>query len=149
MNTKRTFNPDAALQDAKAGRLRGAALRKAIKLAEEFGKTTTANELKLYLVESTSFAGDDAPREVRDRVAQGISALTAMGNTLTRAKQMLKKHGVIETMNRIARYPAATKNFDRRREAKLEHLTAEAIILDFPDLFDPKAVEVARERLGR
>ena len=25
----------------------------------------------------------------------------------------------------------------------------EAIILDFPDLFDPKAVEVARKRLGR
>jgi hypothetical protein len=31
----------------------------------------------------------------------------------------------------------------------LEHLTAEAIVLDFPDLFDPKTVEVARERLQK
>jgi len=145
----RTFNSEVALRDAKAGRLRGVELRKAIILAEEFGKTAIANELRLYLVEATSFAGDDAPLEVRERVAQGISALTAMGNSLARTKQMLRKHGVIETLNRIARYPEATKNFDRLRDAKLEHLTAEAIILDFPTLFDPKAVDVARKRLGR
>lgn len=149
MKSRRTFNPDAALLDAKAGRLRGSELRKAIKVAEEFGKTAVASELRLYLVESASFAGDDAPQEVRDRVAQGISALTAMGHPLSRTRQMLKKHGVIETMNRIARYPDSSKNFERLCEAKLEHLTAEAIILDFPDLFDAKAVAMARKRLGR
>ena len=149
MKSKRTFNPQTALSDAKAGRLRGAELRKAIKLADLFGKEVVANELRLYLVESGSFAGDEAPLEVRERVAQGISALTAMGNTLSRTRQMLKNHGVIETLNRIARYPAATKNFDKLRAAKLEHLTAEAIILDFPTLFDARAVEVARKRLGR
>ena len=149
MKAKRTFNSEAALAEAKAGRLCGAELRKAIKRAEEFGKTAVANELRLYLVESASFAGDAAPLEVRERVAQGVSALTARGNTLARTKQMLKKHGVIETLNRIARYPAATKNFDTLRAAKLEHLTAEAIILDFPHLFDPKAAAVARKRLGR
>lgn len=149
MKAKRTFNFEAAIRDAKAGHLLGADLRKVIKLAEEFGKTDAANELKLYLVESTSFAGDDAPPEVRERVAKGISALMAMGNSLTRTKQMLKRHGVIETMNRIAKYPTATKNFDRLRDAKMLNLTAEAIILDFPVLFDPKAVEVARKRLGR
>lgn len=146
---KRTFNPDEAISEAKAGNLRGADLRKAIKLAEDFGKTDAAIELKLYLLDSTSFAGDSAPREVRERAAQGISALTAMGHPLTRTKQMLKKHGVIETINRIARYPNSTKNFDRLREAKLEHLTAEAIILDFLDLFDHKAIEMAHKRLGR
>lgn len=148
MKPKRVFNGDMALAEAKAGRLRGKELRKAIKIAEEFGKSAVANELKLFLVESTSFAGDEAPIEVRERVAQGISALTAMGNSLTRTRQMLKNHGVIETINRIARYPAATKNFDRLRAANLEHLTAEAIILDFPHLFDPKAVLVAQKRLG-
>jgi len=149
MKSKRVFNGDATLAEAKAGRLRGKELRKAIKLAEEFGKSAVANELKLFLVESTSFAGDEAPIEVRERVAQGISALTAMGNSLTRTRQMLKNHGVVETLNRIARYPAATKNFERLRAANLEHLTAEAIILDFPQLFDSKAVEVAQRRLGR
>jgi len=149
MKPRRIFNENVALAEAKAGRLRGKELRKAIKIADEFGKSTVANELKLFLVESTSFAGDDAPVEVRERVAQGISALTAMGNSLTRTRQMLKNHGVIETINRIARYPAATKNFDRLCTANLEHLTAEAIILDFPHLFDPQAVLVAQKRLGR
>lgn len=149
MKAKRTFNMEEAIVNAKAGHLCGAELRKTIKLAEEFGKTAVANELRLFLVEATSFAGDEAPLEVRERVAQGISALTAMGNSLARTKQMLKRHGVIETLNRIAKYPAATKNFDTLRAANLEHLTAEAIILDYPHLFDPKAAEVARKRLGR
>lgn len=149
MKAKRTFNSHEAVLDAKSGVLKGAALRQAIKRAEEFGNAAAASELRLYLVESTSFAGDAAPFEVRNRVAQGISALTAMGSTLSRTRQMLKKHGVIETINRIALYPASTKNFDKLRAAKLEHLTAEAIILDFPHLFDPKAAEVARKRLER
>lgn len=96
MKSKRTFNSEAALADAKAGRLCGSELRKVIKLADEFGKSAIANELRLFLVESTSFAGDQAPLEVRERVAKGISALTAMGNTLSRTRQMLKNHGVIE-----------------------------------------------------
>jgi hypothetical protein len=149
MKLKRVFNANEAIVEAKAGRLKGKELRKTIKLAEEFGKTEVANELKLFLVESSSFAGDDAHSEVRERVAKGISALTAMGNSLVRTRQMLKTHGVIETLNRIAKYPASTKNFERLCAAKLEHLTAEAIILDFPELFDPKAVQTAQKRLAR
>jgi hypothetical protein len=149
MKCQRTFDARAILAEAKAGRLRGAALRKAVKDADEFGKSAVANELKLYLVDSAGFAGDNAPLEVRERVAQGISALTARGNTLSRTRQMLKKYGVIETINRIGRNPASSKNFDTLQAANLEHLTAEAIILDFPELFDDKAIEVARKRLAR
>jgi len=149
MKQKRAFNPKAALEEARAGRLSGAALRKAIKTAEEFGDDAAANELRRFIVHSSSFAGDAAPEEIRNRVAQGISALMTMGEPLSRTKQMLKKHGVIETLNRIARYPAATKNFDKLRGAGLEELTAEAIVLDYPGLFDSKAVEVAKKRLGR
>jgi len=147
MSTKRTFDLTAVLDEAKAGKLRGSALRKTIKLAEDFGKTDAADELRLYLVDPTGFAGDNAPPEVRERVAQGISALTAMGNTLGRTRPMLKKYGVIGTLNRIAANQAASQNFDKLRKANLLHLTAEAIILDFPDLFDPKAVEVAQKRI--
>jgi len=42
-------------------------------------------------------------------------------------------------MNRIGRYPKATKNFDTLVAANLAHLTAEAIIVEFPHLFDPTA----------
>ena len=127
----------------------GAELRKAIKIAEEFGNTLVAAELKLYAVQPASFAGDAAPAEVRERVAQGVSALKAMGESLSRTTPMLQKHGVIGTLNRIAKNPASSKNFDKLRAAGLERLTAEAIVLDYPDLFDPKAVAVARKRLGR
>ena len=129
--------------------MKGAALRKDIKTAEEFGLNDVVRELQLYLVEATSFAGDAAPDDIRVRAAQGISALTAMGNPLTRTRQMLKRHGLIETINRIAKYPASTKNFDRLRAAGLEHLTAEAIVLDHPELFSEQAVEAAHKRLGR
>lgn len=149
MKKGRTFDWPALLADARSGRLTGADLRKATKAAEEFGNKTVAEELKLCAVQSSSFAGDDAPAEVRDRVAKGVSALKAMGEPLSRTTQMLKKHGVIETLNRIARYPASTKNFDKLCAAKLEHLTAEAIVLDFPDLFDQKAVDVSKKRLKR
>ena len=145
----RIFNPAVALADAQAGRLTGAALKKAITTAQEFGNTRVAEQLKLYAVQSTSFAGDAAPIEVRERAAQGISALMAMGHPLTRTRQMLKRHGVIGTINRIAKYPESTKNFERLCAAGLERLTAEAIVLDYPELFDPKAVEVATKRLHR
>jgi hypothetical protein len=137
------------LASARAGGLTGAALRKAIEKADEFGNNEVAEQLKLCLVQSSAFAGDAAPAEVRDRVAQGVSALTGMGEPLSRTKQMLRKLGVIETLNRIAEYPDAKKDFDRLSGAGLEHLTAEAIVLDYPDLFSENAVEVARTRLGR
>jgi hypothetical protein len=137
------------IRAAKAGELKGAALKKAIKRADELGMRSVVRELQLYLVSSEAFAGDDAPAEVRERVAQGVSALTAMGHTLSRTRQMFKKHGVIETLNRIARYPASTQNFERLTSAGLQHLTAEAIVLDFPGLFSEQAIEVARQRLSR
>lgn len=149
MKARRSINLQVALEEARAGRLRSSELRKVIKAAEELGKATIAKELKLYLVESAGFAGDAAPPEVRDRVAKGISALTSMGEPLSRTKQMLKRHGIIETINRIARYRDSTKNFEKLCAANLEHLTAEAIVLDYPHLFEPRAVEVARKRLGR
>lgn len=149
MKPPRKFDPKAALAAARSGELKGAALRKDINTAEEFGLNDVVRELQLYLVEATSFAGDAAPEDIRVRAAQGISALTAMGNPLTRTRQMLKRHGLIETINRIAKYPASTKNFDRLRAAGLEHLTAEAIVLDHPALFSEQAVEAAHKRLGR
>lgn len=145
----RVFDAKACIEAARSGRLSGRELRNAIKLAQEFGNRIAAEELNRYLVSPWSFFGDDAPPEIRARVAQGISALIARGEPLSRTRQMLKKHGVIETLNRIARYPNATKNFETLCAAGLMNLTAEAIVLDFPDRFSPAAVAVARERLRR
>jgi hypothetical protein len=146
---KRTFDPGAVLRAAKEGTLTGSELRKAMKTAEELGLGDTARELQLHVVQPSSFAGDAAPEEIRTRIAQGISALSAMGHSLSRTRQMLKRHGVIETINRIAKLPASTKNFEKLCAARLEHLTAEAIVLDFPQYFSSQAIEVAHKRLGR
>lgn len=145
----RTFSAAAVLSSARAGTLTGAALRRAIKTAEEFGLAEVVRELRFCTVSPASFAVDDAPQEVRDRVARGVSALSAMGHSLARTRQMLKKYGTIETLNRIAEYPESNKNFERLRGAGLEELTAEAIVLDYPTLFNDQAINVAHERLGR
>ena len=149
MKAAKTFDSRKTLEGAKAGQLKGAELRKAIARADDLGLKVLVGELKFFLVSADAFAGDDAPEDVRDRVAKGMSALTAMGHTLSRTRQMLKRNGVIETLNRIGQYPASSKNFERLCDAGLENLTAEAIVLDHPELFSEKAVEVLRARLKR
>jgi hypothetical protein len=72
-----------------------------------------------------------------------------MGYRLSRTEQMLKRHGVIGTINRIGVNPKASENFARLQQANLLHLTAEAIVLDYPELFDARAISIARQRLGR
>jgi hypothetical protein len=61
---------------------------------------------------------------------------------------MLKRHGLIETINRIAAKTVSSKNFDILVAAGLTHLTAEAQVLDYPDLpFSEAAKRQARKRL--
>lgn len=57
MKANRTFNVGAALKAAKDGSLRGAELREAITIAEEFGLSPVAKKLRRYLVESRGLAG--------------------------------------------------------------------------------------------
>lgn len=149
MAAKRIFNPRTALEAARSGELKGAALRKAIQTAEEFGNEDVAAQLRLLVVQPTSFAGDSAPSEVRERVAQGIVALNGLGHTLGRTTQMLRRHGVVATINRIAEVADSSENFERLTDAGLQHLTAEAIVLDYPDLFSKQVVALSRKRLGR
>ena len=67
---------------------------------------------------------------------------------LNRTMQMFKKHGVIETINRIAAKTESSANFEILVAAGLTHLTAEAEVLDYPDLpFSEAARRRARERL--
>ncbi len=82
-------------------------------------------------------------------MARGIRALAALGEPCQPAEQMLQRHGVVETINRTALHPRGIQNFQRLCAAGLRYLSAESIVLDRPHLFDPKAVEIARLRLGR
>jgi hypothetical protein len=149
MKSRRIFNVRDTLEAARDGRLTPPDLRRAIAICEEFGNKSAADELRLHVVSSNSFANDAAPPEVRNRVAQAISALVGMGRNPKETRGLLKKHGVIATINRIANDTEPSPNFEVLRSAGLERLTAEAIVLDAPDLFSEEAVKVARARLNR
>jgi hypothetical protein len=149
MAIKRKFNPRASLEAARAGELTGPALQRAIKTAEEFGNEDVAAQLRVLVIQPSSFAGDAAPAEVRERVAQGMAALRELGKAVGGMTQMLRRHGVVETINRNAKRPDMTEHFDCLRGAGLERLTAEAIVLEYPDLFSEQAVGLSKKRLGR
>jgi hypothetical protein len=51
MKASRTFNVTQTLAQGKSGELRGAALRRAIQVAEEFGIDAVAAELRQYLAD--------------------------------------------------------------------------------------------------
>ena len=52
MKASRSFNVPLVLAQAKSGELRGASLRKAIQIAEEFGIDQVAGELRQRMVEA-------------------------------------------------------------------------------------------------
>ena len=74
-----------------------------------------------------------------DRVAKGISALKTLGHHSSRTEQILRRYGVIQALNRIAKNPNSLANFDRLKNADLLYLTAEAAILDYQDFFSAPA----------
>lgn len=149
MKAKRVFHPQQILADARAGRLSRAALRKAIATAEDFGDEEVAEQLRKHAADAFFIAADATPLHLRNRLALGIRQLAAMGQPTTRARQMLRRDGVIETLNKMARTQLAEKSYSTLRTAGFTHLSAESIVLDMPHLFDPKVVAVARQRLGR
>lgn len=149
MKAKRVFHPQQILADARAGRLPRAALRKAIATAEDFGNDEVAEQLRKHAAGALFIAADATPIYLRDRMALGIQQLAAMGQPSARAKQLLRQHGIIETLNRMARTSLAEKSYDKLCAAGLKHLSAESIVLDAPHLFDAGVVAVARQRLGR
>jgi hypothetical protein len=82
LKARRTFNSQAALVEARAGRLTGAELRKAIKIVEELGKAQIAAEMRLYSVQPTSFAGDAAPAEGARASGSGRKCLKGNGRAV-------------------------------------------------------------------
>ena len=146
MATK-TFNAKSIIELADAGKLTNTEIRKAIKRADELGLREVVGKLQTKLVQPESFANDNTPIDLRDRVAKGISALKTLGYHPNRTEQMLRRHGIIETLNRIAKNQNSSENFDRLRNANMLSLTAEAIILDYQEYFSEQAIALAQARI--
>jgi len=109
MKAKRVFHPQQALADARAGRLSRTALRRAISTAEELGDEVITEQLRKHVAGALEIAADPTPSYLRDRMARGIEQLAAMGELSTRARQLLRRHGVIETLNKLPATQLARK----------------------------------------
>ena len=145
----RKYNFGQLLVQAKQGLIEKAELKKLIKAAQEFGFKSIAEQFQLLTYQPTSIAPDHAPAEVLARVAQGVSFLNARRIPLTRTKQMLKRHGVIETIHRIASDAKPSKNLEILASSNHLHLSAEAIVLDYPEIFSEKVVALANIKLAK
>jgi hypothetical protein len=149
MKATRSFSPALAIEAARSGALAGEDLRRTILMATEFGNLEAAGELQLCVVHASRFAGDAAPAGMLERMAQGLSALKAMGHRLNPTVATLRKLGVVKFLDGIAGNPHSNGDFERLRAGGFERLTAEAIVLDYPELFGKETTALARQRLGR
>jgi hypothetical protein len=145
----RKFNFGALQVQAQQGQIETKELKKLIKIAIDFGFKGVAEQLQLYVYQPVNIAPDHAPAEVLERVAQGISYLNARRIPLTRTKQMLKRHGVIETIHRITSDAKPSKNLEILAQSNHLHLSAEAIVLDHPELFSEKVINLAKIKLEK
>ena len=145
----RKFNFKVLLEQAQRGELSAKQIKQVIKAANDFGQTSIVEGLKVCLILPTGINADkEAPKELMERAAKGIVYLNELGHSLSRTRQMLHRHGVVETINRNAAKEGPSKNLKILADAGLLELSSEAIALDYPEYFDPKTVELAAKKLG-
>ena len=144
----RKFNFKVLLEQAQRGELSAKQIKQIIKAANDFGQASIAEGLKVCLILPNGINTDkEAPKELMERAAKGIVYLNELGHSLSRTKQMLHRHGVVETINRNAAKAGPSKNLKILADAGLLELSSEAIALDYPEYIDPKTVESASKKL--
>ena len=94
---------------------------------------------------------DDDERNARfDRaLLDAYDRWAAIGYRATRFRQMLGRHGGVETARRLLRIRGVSRGFEQLRDAKKLTDTVEFILLgpEFAPLFSPEERELARRRL--
>ncbi len=78
--------------------------------------------------------------------------LTARNGKKTRAGrtwQMIKRHGIIGTVERAVNRPVETQGYTALVEMGLEDYAFEAVIIRHPDLFSKEALQISQERMNQ
>ncbi len=145
----RKYNFSLVLENAKFGLYTKSQIKKFMKIADDFNLPSVVRDLSFYLVPKIEFSVDGAPDAIKERVAKGIGYLNGQGHTLSRTKQMLKRHGIIESINRVGAQKEISKNLEILANAGLLHYAAESIVLDYPKLFSEHVVEISRAKLDK
>jgi hypothetical protein len=92
-----------------------------------------------------------AERECLEAVYAYERVLTEQRRRTTRASrtwQMIKRHGIIEAVERAVNRPTETSGYRALVEMGLEEYAFEAVILRHPNVFSAEAVERSRQRLA-
>lgn len=66
---------------------------------------------------------------------------------LNRTRQKIARVGVLQTLADLARQPTASEGYFLLRERGMLDMSAEAVVLRFPDRFDPDVLIAAQRRL--
>jgi hypothetical protein len=95
-------------------------------------------------------AETDAQREALEAVYAYEEALAeTKGKKLhaSRTWQMIKRHGIIEAVERIVKRPIETAGYRTLVEMGLEDKAFEAVVLRHPNSFSPDAVAASKQRV--
>lgn len=109
------------------------ARQRAVQLrAEEYGAKSTAEKEALQAV----YAYEDLLTNKNGRTTRA-----------SRTWQMIKRHGIIEAIERAVKRDAVTQGYTMLVEMGLQEYAFEAVILRHPDVFSDEAVQISRARL--
>lgn len=92
-----------------------------------------------------------AEKEALQAVYAYEDLLTNKNGRTTRASrtwQMIKRHGIIEAVERAVKRDTVTQGYTMLVEMGLEEHAFEAVILRHPEVFSPEAIDISRRRLA-
>ena len=92
-----------------------------------------------------------AEKEAVQAVYAYEEVLTKKNGKRTRASrtwQMIKRHGILEAVERAVNRTTETQGYTSLIEMGLEEYAFEAVILRYPELFSKEAVAISEERLS-
>ncbi len=121
--------------------------------AQQKGRHDLANEALLRAVElraESHGAKTQAEREALQAVYAYEETLRVKNGKRTSASrtwQMIKRHGIIESVNRAVCRPTETQGYKMLAQMGLSDFAFEAVILRYPNVFSEEAVEISRQRL--
>ena len=113
-----------------------------------------ASEARLRAVElraDSHGAKSEAEKDAIQAVYAYEEVLSQKNGKKTRASrtwQMIKRHGIIEAVERAVNRSAETQGYTSLVEMGLEKFAFEAVILRYPKVFSEAAVQRSKERLS-
>lgn len=117
------------------------------------GREDLANEALLRAVELRAEihgAESQAEKEALQAIYAYEETLRVKNGKKTRATrtwQMIERHGIIEAVNRAVNRPVETQGYRALLDMGLQNYAFEAVILRYPQVFSPEAVEVSSQRI--